>query len=154
MTRPLQTKCSASAEATLIAKVKNMARSKGLSCIVELFCCVVGRERLQSFGPQHRYFVVVLALENVDGRVWIGRRINAPIQNLGEIFRLLAGLMLAHEHYGGDDKERQRARPRPHQSGNRPPRRRSAVTGTLSPFARGALLQWMTKELRLSPCLS
>src|SRR6266481_4125151 len=86
MTRPLQTTCSASAEATLIAKVKNTARSKGLSCIVKLFCCVVGRERLQSFGPQHRYFVVVLALENVDGRVWIGRRINTRIQNLGEIF--------------------------------------------------------------------
>src|SRR6266436_3772509 len=154
MTRPLQTTCSASAEATFIAKVKNRARSKGLSCIVELFCCVVGRERLQSFGPQHRYFVVVLALENVDGRVWIGRRINARIQNLGEIFRLLAGLMLAHEHYGGDDKERERGRPRPNQSGNRPPRRRSAVTGTIFPFVRDALVQLMTKEFLVAQCLS
>src|SRR5256885_2353124 len=111
MTRPLQTKCSASAEATLIAKVKNMARSKGLSCIVELFCCVVGRERLQSFGPQHRYFVVVLALENVDGRVWIGRRINPRIQNLREIFRLLTRWMLTHQHDSSNDKERERGGP-------------------------------------------
>src|SRR5437899_13110156 len=112
MTRPLQTKCSASAEATLIAKVKNTARSKGLSCIVELFCCVVGRERLQSFGPQHRYFVVVLALENVDSRVWIGGRSNARIQNLGAIFRLPASLILAHQPYGRDDHARERSGPR------------------------------------------
>src|SRR5437868_15321943 len=111
MTRPLQTKCSASAEATLIAKVKNMARSKGLSCIVELFCCVVGRERLQSFGPQHRYFVVVLALEDVDSGVGIGRRINPRIQNLREVLRLLARRMLTHQHDGGDGKERERGCP-------------------------------------------
>src|SRR5205814_9279343 len=108
MTRPLQTTCSASAEATLIAKVKNTARSKGLSCIVELFSCVVGRERLQSFGPQHRYIVVVLALEHVDRRVWIARRINARTQNSCEILRLLAGLMLPHEDYDVAGQEHER----------------------------------------------
>src|SRR5437764_1626033 len=97
MTRPLQTAWAASAETALNANTRKAARSKGLSCIVDLLCCVVGRQRLQPLGPQDGDLVVGFAFENRDGGVRIGRWVDPRLQDLGEVFRLLTRLMLTHE---------------------------------------------------------
>src|ERR1700758_2811199 len=105
MTRPLQTTCAAGAEDTaLTANITDPAIIRRLSSIVELFCCVIGWERLQSLSPQHRHPILVLALEDRDRRIWTHGRINLRVENLRQIFGSFARLMLAHHCKAEDHK--------------------------------------------------
>src|SRR5438270_3785256 len=114
---------------------------------MDLFCCVVGGERLQSFGPQHRHFVVVLAFEDGNRRIRIGRGINARIQNLREIFGLFAGLMLAKKHERGQHKQRERGCAAPNQTRHRPPCRSCPTTaGSVFAFAGDSLMNLVAEK--------
>src|SRR5260370_17531962 len=115
MTRPLQTAWAASAETALNANTRKAARSKGLSCIVDLLCCVVGRQRLQPLGPEDGDLVVGFAFENRHGAVRIGRWVHPRLQDLGEVFRLFTRLMLTHVPNRRDDKQAKPTPPHPTQ---------------------------------------
>src|SRR4029077_16932676 len=88
--------------------------------------------------------------EDRNSSVRIARRLNPRVQNLGQILRLLTGLVLAHDCHRANKEQRKRSCPRPDQARNGPPTRSEAAVRFSFGVSRDAFAKLVTEEFLIA----
>src|SRR4051812_20079956 len=150
MTNPLQT-----VAACAVCNAMTVAKSMIARTLITLFCRVIRRQRLQPLHPKHRGFIF-LRFERGDRRIRAHRRINAGVEDLRQILRLL-GFCFAADHEERANRENgERSSAGPSQSADVPPgyalSGAAAADSLRRAFASDRLPQLVMEELFVAHC--
>src|SRR4030095_7415498 len=115
ITSPLQMVCAALTGVALMASAMTGIANAGKRPMSKLLRCVIGRQTLQALCPKHRH-AILFYLKDRHGRIWADDRIDACVENLREVLRLLSRLFLLHHENCAHQKYGQRGSTGPQQA--------------------------------------